>query len=205
MEHAGTSPPGRGGGDTGPQADERRNRGANGCRPHPTLRRTLGPPPKAEGSRQRGAVGSSGAGAAAISWCAPWVIASPSVWKRKTGSRTDFAINTLAPYVLTALINKPKISARVRTTGLAQASKMFSEQNGTGTTPPPMPRPSTMCCWRLQWRDCFRTCSPRPSNLGGARPKWAAPAPDDSSAAMPATSAPAISALFRHRQTARCQ
>jgi hypothetical protein len=37
-----------------------------------------------------------------------WVIASPSVWKRKTGSRTDFAINTLPPYVLTALINKPR-------------------------------------------------------------------------------------------------
>jgi hypothetical protein len=87
----------------------------------PTLRRTVSPPPKAEGSRQRGAVGSSGAGAAVISWSAPWVIASPSVWKRKTGSRTDFAINTLAPYVRTALINKPKISARAWTTGLAQS------------------------------------------------------------------------------------
>jgi hypothetical protein len=76
----------RGGGDTGPQADERRNRGANGCRPHPTLRRTLGPPPKAEGSRQRGAVGSSGAGAAAISW----VIASQASGNgRRAPARTS--------------------------------------------------------------------------------------------------------------------
>jgi hypothetical protein len=51
------------------------------------------------------------------------VVRAVGVWKRKTGSRTDFAINTLAPYVLTALNNKPKISAQACTTGLAQSTE----------------------------------------------------------------------------------
>jgi hypothetical protein len=92
-----------------------------------------------------------------------------------------FAINTLAPYVLTALIMKPKrlvyLSSGMHhgaNTNLDDLRWTKRRWNGSAAY---AETKFHDVCWPLRWRGCFRTCSPTLSNPAGCRPKWAARVP----------------------------
>jgi NAD(P)-dependent dehydrogenase (short-subunit alcohol dehydrogenase family) len=70
-----------------------------------------------------------------------------------------FAVNTLGPYLLTALITMPKrlvyLSSGVHYGAGSYLDDCCGRGDG-GTAPRPTPRPSfRMCCWHSRWHDCF--------------------------------------------------
>ena len=87
-----------------------------------------------------------------------------------------FAINVIAPYVLTALLERP-----VRLVYLARMHQSQLGRSGPGLAAPPMRRASyTTCFWRSRLRDVGLTCSRmRLSRDGCPRRMGGSGAPDD--------------------------
>jgi NAD(P)-dependent dehydrogenase (short-subunit alcohol dehydrogenase family) len=71
-----------------------------------------------------------------------------------------FAVNTLGPYILTALITMPKRPCTFPPESITAPDRISMTccgRSGDGTAPRPMPKPSIrMCCWHSRWHDCFR-------------------------------------------------
>jgi len=87
-----------------------------------------------------------------------------------------FAINTLAPYILTALIDKPKrlvylSSGMHRGADASLQDITWTKRRWQGRKLTPRAN-CTTCCWRLPWPGAGRTCSPTRSSLAGCRPRW---------------------------------
>jgi NAD(P)-dependent dehydrogenase (short-subunit alcohol dehydrogenase family) len=82
-----------------------------------------------------------------------------------------FAINVLAPYVLTALLTPPE-RLMYLSSGMHRGGR-----SGVGTARRPTPPASCSTrCWRSRSRGAGRTCSRMRSSPAGWRPRWVASA-----------------------------
>lgn len=92
-----------------------------------------------------------------------------------------FAINVLAPYILTALIDRPKRLVYLSSGMHRGANSSLDDINGSsgaGKELKPTPKPNyTTCFWRLPWRGAGPTFYRTRWSLAGCRPRWAAVAP----------------------------
>ena len=97
-----------------------------------------------------------------------------------------FAVNVLAPYVLTALIstrrNDSCISARACTKAETPTFRTCSGYSGSGMARRPIrTRSCSMWCWPSPSRDVGRRYGRTPSNRDGCRRRWADPTPPTTS------------------------
>jgi NAD(P)-dependent dehydrogenase (short-subunit alcohol dehydrogenase family) len=93
-----------------------------------------------------------------------------------------FAINTLAPYILTCLIKRPArlvyLSSGMCIAARNPTFRTFSGNTGVGTAPRPMLKASsTTQCWLSPFPAIGRMSSRTRSNPAGSQRAWAAPAP----------------------------
>ena len=87
-----------------------------------------------------------------------------------------FAVNTLAPYILTALIHKPKrlmyLSSGLHQSGDASLKDLaWREVHGAGSRHIRIPS-CTMCFWRLRSRGCGLMSFRMLSSPDGSQRKW---------------------------------
>lgn len=105
----------------------------------------------------------------------------PKPSKTSDGVPQLFAVNSLALYLLTALIIMPSdwsISPPACTTAPDRIWMTCYGRSGGGTVRKHTPKPSfRMCCWHSRWRTCFHKRNRTLSNRDGCPPRWAAPAP----------------------------
>ena len=88
-----------------------------------------------------------------------------------------FAVNVLAPYLLTALMTPPDrliyLSSGMHRGGVILTSRTSSGRGGPGTGRRRMrTRSYSMSCWLLRSRAIGRTCFPTHSSRGGCRRRW---------------------------------